>query len=75
MDKDMDGHGDVPPLKMTVSHALSGSLTVLVGTIWVAPTAVTKGQTTGNLGVVTVGVRHGRHQALTVQLSEGRTGG
>lgn len=40
---------DVPPLKMTVSHALSGSLTVLVGTICVAPTAVTNGQTTGNL--------------------------
>lgn len=48
-DVDVDGDASVPPLKMTVSQALSGSFTVFVGTIWVAPTAVTNGQTTGNL--------------------------
>lgn len=40
---------------MTCSQALSGSLTVFPGLIWVAPTAVTKGQDAGNVGLKTGG--------------------
>lgn len=49
-----------PPLKITCSHAPSGSFTVFPGSTCVAPTAVTKGQVTGKPGLKRTPFRAGR---------------
>ena len=46
-----------PPLKITCSHAPSGSKTVELGLTCVAPTEVTKGQPDGKEGLKRVALR------------------